>query len=408
MSLKKKTSLYVSFHLFLALSFFVGLGLLAGCKKTAAGKAEGDETAAAPEVVVSTLAGNGNPGYADGPGNVAEFYFPFDITIDTAGNLYVADSSNNRIRKITPRGEVSTLAGSGRAASSALDGGYADGLGEAARFNVPGGITIDKEGNLYVSDSANHRIRKITPRGEVSTFAGDGKRDFADGPGEAARFNVPGDITIDKEGNLYVVDTFNHRIRKISPEGEVSTFAGGSAQTDEEGGGETNKYLGGFSDGQGSAAQFRRPHGIVIDASANLYVADTFNNRIRKITPRGEVSTFAGSGRAALPALDGGYADGPGNVAEFYLPSDITIDTAGNLYVADTLNNRIRKITPKGEVSTLAGSGRAASAVDGGGYADGPGNVAEFYLPSGITIDTAGNLYVADSSNHRIRKIVVK
>ena len=321
---------------------------------------------------VSTLAGSGSYGYSDGIGIAARFDEPFDVAIDKAGNLYVADADNHRIRKVTPKGEVSTLAGSGRS-------GHADGVGGAAQFRNPWGITIDAAGNLYVADAGNHRIRKVTPKGEVSTLAGGGRDydspDYVDGVGSAARFLLPSGIAIDRVGNLYVADTGNNRIRKVTPKGEVSTLAGSDHQ--------------GYADGIGNAAQFNSPLGIAIDAAGNLYVADTENQRIRKVTPKGEVSTLAGGD-------SNGYVDGPGNVARFAYPSGIAIDRAGNLYVADSYKGQIRKVTPRGEVSTLTygHTGIAGCASP------------QFERPRGITIDAAGNLYVADTHNHRIRKIV--
>ena len=379
-----------------------------------------------PKGEVSTLS-DSTEGFADGQIGVAQFHDPRGIAIDTAGNLYVADNLNNRIRKITPAGGVSTLVGSGTS-------GHADGTGDVVRFKSPSGIAIDAAGNFYVADENNHRIRKITPAGEVSTFAGSGSIGNADGQGSAAQFYEPRDIAIDTAGNLYVADTGNDRIRKITPKGEVSTLAGSksgfadgigsTAQFDRPVGiavdmaghlyvadymnkcireitpkGEVSTFASfhsgsyGDADGTGSAARFKGPSGIAIDAAGNLYVADEYNRRIRKITPAGEVSAFAGSNNI-------GNVDGQGGAAQFYTPRDITIDTAGNLYVVDKWNNSIRKITSKGEVSTLAGSES--------GFVDGTGSAARFYDPTGIAIDTAGNLYVADYGNDRIRKITPK
>ena len=339
--------------------------------------------------VVSTLAGSGEEGFADGKGSAAQFDEPNGIAVDAAGNLYVADMSNQRIRKVTPEGEVSTLAGGKR--------GFADGQGSAVQFAGPGDIAIDTAGNLYVTDIGNSRIRKITPQGEVSTFAGSGPTGYdsggyADGQRNVAHFKNPVGITMDAAGNLYVTDTHNHRIRKVTPQGAVSTLAGD---------------VKGFADGKGNAARFNQPDGIAVDAAGNLYVADRENHRIRKVTPKGEVSTLAGGGEEAEDDDDDDdygepnsarFADGQGSAARFNQPSGIAIDAAGNLYVADTNNHRIRKVTKEGEVSTLAGS-------DETDFVDGEGSAAQFFFPSGITIDAAGNLYVVDYGNASIRKI---
>jgi DNA-binding beta-propeller fold protein YncE len=345
---------------------FLAFGLLTGCEKTTDVTTQ-DSGESAKTAKVSTIAG-GELGFADGIGSAAKFHGLSGIASDAASNLYVADTLNHRIRKITPAGEVSTFAGG--------EEGFADGVGSDARFNKPSGIAIDALGNLYVADRDNHRIRKITPAGEVSTFAG-GEEGFVDGVGGDAKFSRPTSIVIDAAGNFYAADTMNHSIRKITPAGEVSTFAGGEE---------------GFADGIGSAARFCRPIGIASDAAGNLYVADFGNHRIRKITSAGKVSTLAGGER--------GFAGGVGSAAKFHYPSGIAIDAAGNLCVADSRNHRIRKITPAGEVSTLAGSEE--------GFADGAGGDAKFYVPGGIASDAAGNLYVTDSGNRRIRKIEIR
>ena len=369
-----------------AISMLAGLSLVAcGDPPSEEMKAENRSIAQhnGPTVIVSTFAGSGptgiqKGGFADGPGNTARFDCPIGITIDTAGNLYVADSYNDSIRKVTPEGEVSTLAGDER--------GFADGQGSDAMFWRPHGITIDAAGNLYVADTNNSRIRKVTIHGEVSTLAG-GEDGFSDGSGSAARFYIPDGIAMDATGNLYVADTYNHRIRKVTLKGEVSTLAGSGEE--------------GFADGQGNTAVFNHPRGIAIDVAGNLYVADFWNHRIRKITIKGEVSTLAGSGEI-------GVADGKGSTAQFNGPEGIAIDAAGNLYVTDSRSNRIRMVTPEGEVSTLAGSDSTDPDGEVGGFADGEGSVAKFDSPSGIAIDAAGNLYVTDSDNYRIRKIVIQ
>jgi sugar lactone lactonase YvrE len=331
--------------------------------------------------VVSTIAGSGptgagNGGFADGAGTAARFNLPLGITWDTAGNLYVTDAMSSRIRKIADDGlwTVTTIAGDGTS-------DYADGAGIAARFNLPTSVTVDAAGNLYIADSRNRRIRKIANDGlwTVTTIAGDGTTDHADGAGTAARFKEPFGVTVDAAGNLYVVDSFNNRIRKIANDGPwtVTTIAGDGTSD--------------YADGAGTAARFDSPCGIAVDAAGNLYVADTDNHRIRKIDPTGNVTTIAGGGT-------NGHADGAGTAARFNMPYGIAIDAAGNLYVADTGNHRIRKIDPTGNVTTIAGGGT-------NGHADGAGTAARFNMPYGVAIDATGNLYVADTENHRIRKL---
>jgi sugar lactone lactonase YvrE len=290
--------------------------------------------------VVTALAGSGNPGFADGSGAEASFKYPAGIVLDGSGNIYVADAFNNRIRKITPSGVVTTLAGSGKE-------GFADGTGLKAVFNGPSGIAIDRDGNIYTAEWKGHRVRKITPEGVVTTLAGSGKAGFADGTGAEASFNTPEGVALDSKGNVYVADARNNKIRKISPSGVVTTIAG-SGKKD-------------FADGAGAEATFSYPFGVAVDGGGNVYVADSGNNLIRKITPSGSVSTFAGSGKA-------GAKDGYGLATSFNTPWGLALDGGGNLYVADGGNNLIRRITPSGSVSTFAGSGKAG-AEDGYGSA---------------------------------------
>jgi sugar lactone lactonase YvrE len=317
----------------------------------------------------STFAGNNNAGYLDSTGTNAEFNRPGVVAVDAQGNVYVADAGNNRIRKITPAGIVSTLAGNGIA-------GYVDSTGENAEFDGPDGIAVDAQGNVYVGDYLDHHIRKITPEGVVSTLAGNGTPGYADGPALNAEFDNPDAIAVDGQGNIYVADFATSRIREISLAGNVSTLTGSNA---------------GYADGPIATAQFNGPRGLSIDKQGNFYVVDCNNNMIRKITTSGIVSTLAGNGTA-------GWVDGPGINGEFYLPASGTIDSQGNVYVADESNNRIRRITPAGVVSTLAGNGTA-------GFANGTGTNAEFNNPLGIAVDSQGNVYVGDSGNNQVRKI---
>ena len=297
------------------------------------------------------------------------------ITIDSSGNFYY--TGMHSISKVVPftsntAFSQTIIAGSRLNHSETYSQikGYEDGEASNALFNYLQGIAIDSSGNLFVTDSNNHRSRKITPSGLVTTFAGS-SMGYADGQGTAAQFNEPSGMTIDSANNLYVTDTQNNRIRKITPSGLVTTIAGSTK---------------GFADGQGALAKFNQPHGIIVK-SGNLYVADSYNDRIRKIDSSGNVTTIAGSAR--------GFADGQGTAALFRVPWGITIDSLDNLYVTDLSNFIIRKITPSGLVTTIAGSVRDPD------YA--VGRNAKFNGLMGITIDSSDNLYVTD--NHRIRKI---
>lgn len=267
----------------------------------------------------------------DGTGSDARFYYPEGVAVDSAGNVYVADTNNSTIRKITPAGVVSTLAGTAGVTGST------DATGAAARFNSPRGIATDSAGNVYVGDTLNFTIRKITPKGEVTTLAGTaGIFGSTDGTGAAASFNFPNGVATDGDGNVYVADTNSPAIRKITPAGVVTTLAG-------------TPNVWGSTDGTGPAASFEIPIGVATDSAGNVYVGDFAAMTIRKITPAGVVTTLAGKAGAA------GGTDGTGPAARFYDPAGVATDSAGNVYVADDFNNTIRKVTPAGAVSTLVG-----------------------------------------------------
>lgn len=325
---------------------------------------------------VTTLAGvPGSSGSTDGTGNEAKFNYPSGVAVDINGNLYVTDTYNNTIRKITSNGEVTTLAG------AAGVFGRADGTGNAAMFFNPRGVAVDSSGNLYVTDYNNNTIRKITSTGVVTTWAGTAPFPGAtDGTGSAARFNYPWGVTVDSSDTVYVADGGNNVIRKITSSGEVTTFAGSSGSP-------------GSSDGVGVVARFCAPKGVGIDSSGNVFVADTPNHTIRKITSSGEVTTVAGVAGVY------GSTDGTGTNARFNQPTGVALDNSGNVYVADTWNNKIRKITSSGEVTTFAGAG------GGWGSNDGSGSSAKFNQPTGVAVDSDGNVYVADGGNHTIRKV---
>ncbi|MEN3371362.1 MAG: hypothetical protein V7609_3505 [Verrucomicrobiota bacterium] len=362
----------------------------------------------------TTFAGNPpSRGSADGTGSAARFSSPTGNAVDGAGNIYIADTSNYTIRKITPVGVVTTVAG------LAGVSGFANGNGSAARFSSLGGIAVDSAGNLYVTD--NYTIRKITPSRDVSTLTGlPGQPGSADGPPGTAQFGYLVGMAIDKTGNLYTTD-WNATIRKTDPTGVVTTIAGSPGEH-------------GSNDGTGTAARFSVLAGIAIDSSGNLFVADgLLNNTIRRITPAGVVTTFAGTPGSV------GNEDGTGNNARFYSPNGVGIDSAGNLYIGDGFYANIRKITPAAVVTTLAHMGGRPAGVstdsagniyasdslnhiirkltssgdvttlaglaDSPGSADGTGFAVRFTLPTAVAKDAAGNIYVADGANSTIRKI---
>ncbi|TXN35211.1 gluconolactonase [Flagellimonas hymeniacidonis] len=316
------------------------------------------------ETVVTTFAGD-IQGDTDGTLENAQFSGPVDGVFDSNGNLFVVDNSTHKVRKITPDGVVSTFAGSTI--------GYEDGIGTEAKFRTPFGIAIDANSNIYVADAGNSRIRKITPEGAVSTFAG-GDSGNEDGNALDAKFSTPHAIDTDGQGNLYVTDVLNHSIRKITPDGTVSTFAGSTV---------------GDEDGIGSNAKLNRPRGLKVDAQGNIFITDSFNNKIKKITPQAQVTTIAGD--------VGGNRDGNGTFALFNISLGIDVDTEGILYVADTNNHSIRKINTSGDVITYAGNGD--------GYEDGIGAEAKFDRPFNIILEDEYTSYVMDLNNNRIRKI---
>lgn len=323
----------------------------------------------AVRVQVMTLAGSGGDGGADGQGVTAQLSDPAGIAVDRAGTVYFVDGA--RIRRVSPGGEVITLAGS-------VETGFVNGVAISARFNTPRGIAVDRGGTLYIADQYNHSIRTLSPDGVVRTLAGTGAEGYADGPGSAAQFNLPHGVAVGADGTVYVADTGNNRIRKISAAGVVSTLAGGGTDSN-------------VLDGPGAQAQFANPNGVAVDSAGTVYVADSYNARIRAISREGVVRTLAGSG-------EDGSEDGPVATAQFSDPVSVAVDAAGNVYVLD-MSERVRQVTADGQVRTLAGAGAA-------GYADGPGAEARFNGPVGIAVAEDGRVYIADTGNRRIRVVV--
>lgn len=314
---------------------------------------------------VLTLAGS-NSGYSDESfGFKSQFNNPSDVAVDSFGDIYVCDTGNHAIRKISSTNGVSTFAGG--------ISGNSDGIGKLAKFNSPNGITIDKFNNIYVADTLNHRICKINSYGEVITIAG-GIQGFADGYKTSAKFNNPTDLSVDQNLNIYVSDSKNFKIRKITSDYDVTTFSGS---------------IEGNVDGDKNNAKFGLITSLTVTPSGTIYVTDKTNYSVRKIDTNGDVLTIAGGVQ--------GFFDYIGTIARFDYPSGVVVDINGNIYVSDFYNNKIRKILPSGDVITVCGSDQ--------GFNDGNKSISRFYAPAGICMDSLGSLYVADSLNHKIRKI---
>ncbi|HVW12580.1 MAG TPA: NHL repeat-containing protein [Mucilaginibacter sp.] len=322
---------------------------------------------------VSTLAGTGTMGAVDGKGAEASFGNPMGVAVDSAGNVYVADSRNDKIRKITPDGAVTTLAGNGK-------DGSADGQSGSASFFFPVALAAGTDGSVYVADTHNSLLRRISASGAVTTIAGKDPAQTKDLPDTLRRLDNPYGIAVAKDGSVYFTNWAKDLVQKMAPDGKITVVAGNNNP--------------GAKDGIGAAASFYLPEGIAIDGAGNLYVADCYNNMIRKITADGHVTTLAGKpGKKNF-----GSKDGKGPAASFSHPCGIAVDKKGNVYIADVGNNKIRRITPDGTVSTLAGSGERGSS-------NGDPRTASFYHPYGVAVDRDGNVYVADYQNNLIRKI---
>ncbi len=322
----------------------------------------------------STFAGNGTAGFSGDGGAAAsaEFSNPFAIAVDTAGNIYIADEFNNRIRRITPGGTISTFAGNGTAGFSG-DGGAAT----SAELQNPSGIAIDGAGNVYIADTGNNVIRQVTPNGNINTFAGNnaGGAGFTGdyGPATAAQLNNPSGLAVNSRNELYIADSSNNAVRMVDLQGNISTVAGSASGTI------------GFSGDNGPATNglLNNPIGLAIDSAGNIYIADGGNNRIRVISSgTGNISTVAGS-------TGSGYSgdNGRATSAKLNTPKGVALDAAGNLYIADRFNSAIRLVNPLGTISTIAG----------------PSTGAALYIPCGVAVDAAGKVYIADTGDNQIQ-----
>ena len=331
---------------------------------------------------ISTVAGTGIGGYSGdgGPATAAKLNGPEAVALDARGNLYIADYSNHRIRKVDTNGVISTVAGT-------LTNGYVGDGGPAtnARLYYPCGVALDTSGNLFIADSENHRVRKVDANGVISTLAGTGTSGFSGDGSQAgsARLNFPTSLALAPSGILYIADYGNHRIRKVATNGVITTVAGSG----------TGGYSG--DGGPATSARLDFPSGVFADAAGAVYIADTYNQCVRKVATNGIITTVAGNPQYGYSG-DGAAATN----AELNLPSGVCADAAGNLYLADEYNHCIRKVDSAGTISTIAGNGYNGYSGDGG-----PATGAELNYPSGLAISAIGEIFVADWGNHRIRKL---
>ncbi|OJW74992.1 MULTISPECIES: NHL repeat-containing protein [unclassified Spirosoma] len=327
--------------------------------------------------VITTVAGFGSENV---PATSTQLSEPFGVAVDGNGNLYIADRANHRIRKVNPSGMITTVAGTGNQGYSG-DGG----LATSAQLYSPFGVVVDGSGNLYIADFGNCRIRKVSPSGIITTVAGTGNAGYSGdgGPATSAKLQYPLDVAVDGSGNLYIADRDNYRIRKVNASGVITTVAG------------TGTYGYSGDGGLATSAQLNNPYNVAVDGSGNLYIADTYNNRIRKVDTFGVITTVAGTGNQGYSG-DGGQATS----ARLDFPYSMSVDGSGNLYFSDGNNHCIRKISPSGVITTIAGTGNGGYSGDGG-----PATLAQLYYPFGVAIDGNGNLYIGDYTHNRIRQV---
>jgi sugar lactone lactonase YvrE len=335
-----------------------------------------------PPPNISTVAGSATDGFSGdgGPATAARLENPRAVAVDAGGNMFIADTDNSRVRKVTASGVISTVAGTG-AFGFGGDGGPAT----AAQLNQPYGVAVGNDGSVFIADRFNHRVRKVDPSGTISTVAGTGVSGFSGDGGlaTAAQLSYPARLAIATNGDLFIADTDNQRVRKVNPSGTITTVAGTGTK--------------GFSGdgGPATSAQLFTPFGIAVDAGGNLFIVDTDNARVRKVSPSGTISTVAGSG------VNGFSGDGgPATAAQLNGPMAVAVDAKGRLFIADYGNARVRQVDPvSAMISTVAGTGVNGFSGDGG-----PATAAQLNLPFGVAVAN-GKLLIADLKNHRIRTV---
>lgn len=342
---------------------------------------------ASAQGIITTVAGTGSPGFSGdgGPATQAQIYGPYELAVDGTGNLYIADRGNERVRKVDANGTITTVVGTG------IRGLSPDGtLAAQAQLYAPSDVAFDSSGNLYIVGYENHRVLKVDTNGIITTVAGSGGMgDSAGsyggdgGPATQARLYDPVSVAFDSSGNLYISDYGNRRVRKVDANGIITTVAG------------TGSTIFNGDNILAIQAGLGGPYGVAVDSADNLYIADYLHNRIRKVDTNGIITTVAGTGSPGF-----GGEGGPATQAQLNTPFRIVLDSMGSLYIVDTGNHRIRKIDVSGIITTVVGTGSPGFSGDGG-----PATQAQLHGPVGLTLDSTGNLYIAEDGNHRVRKV---
>ncbi len=340
------------------------------------------ETFGTPYPVITTVAGNGTAGYGgdDGPATSAQLDAPRGVAVDFSGNIYIADTQNDRIREVSTSGTITTVAGTGTAGYSGDDG-----PATSAQLDGPQGVAADSSGNIYIADTQNDRIREVSASGTITTVAGNGTIGYGgdSGPATSAEMFDPCGVAVDSSRTIYIADTNNDRIREVSASGTITTVAGTG----------TAGYSG--DDGPAASAELNVPQDVAVDSSGNIYIADTQNDRIREVSASGTITTVAGTGTAGY-----GGDGGPAASAELNVPQGVAVDSSGNIYIADTQNDRIREVGTSGTITTVAGNGVQGYAGDGSAASS-----AELNEPFSVKINSSGTVYIDDNGNNRVRAL---
>ncbi|MCX6396057.1 MAG: PxKF domain-containing protein [Propionibacteriales bacterium] len=337
----------------------------------------GAANAATDDYALLFVAGTGTAGAPTaGPATSSNLFNPYGVAVDGSGNVYIADTVNNRVEKVTPGGQLSVIAGTGDT------GAPTEGPATSSNLDLPIGVAVDGSGNVYIADYGNNRVEQVTPGGQLSVIAGTSSQGAPTaGPATSSNLNSPAGVAVDGSGNVYIADQGNHRVEQVTPGGQLSVIAG-------------TGVAGAPTAGPATSSNLDNPTGVVVDGTGNVYIADGRNNQVEKVTPGGQLSVIAGTGAAGAPTA------GPATSSNLRTPFGVAVDGSGNVYIADTSNHRVEKVTPGGQLSVIAGTGAAGAPTAG------PATSSNLSYPTGVAVDGTGNVYIADFGNHRVEKLV--